>query len=76
MLPAGLSPKHTAIPAHACVQTGKPSQRRGRKLKGFRKTPKIIPRREREETGWSPWWGRIMDLHLGIVLNDKLFLQF
>lgn len=28
MLPAGAESKHTAIPAHACVQTGKPKQKR------------------------------------------------
>ena len=49
MLPAGASPEHTAIPAHACAQTGKPSQRRGGKLQAFRKKPKIIPRRKRRD---------------------------
>lgn len=35
MLPAGAESKHTAIPAHACVQTGKPKQEKRKEVVGI-----------------------------------------
>lgn len=77
MLPAGAESKNTAISAHACVQTGQPKQKR--KLQGFRKKSKIIPRRKKKRKKQAGLFGgdKITDTHLGfVVLNDKLFLQF
>lgn len=37
MLPAEAESKHTAIPAHACVQTGKPKQEKRKEVVGVQK---------------------------------------
>lgn len=35
MLPAEAESKHTAIPAHSCVQTGKPKQEKRKEVAGI-----------------------------------------
>lgn len=66
MLPAGAESKHTAIPAHACVQTQKPKQKKRKEIAGIQKEAQDYSQEKRETSLLDG--GRITDLHLGFVV--------
>lgn len=70
MLPTGAESKHTAIPAHACVQTGKPKQEKRKEVVGIQEEGQdYFQEREKEKNQAGLLGGvRITDLYLWFIV--------
>lgn len=66
MLPAGAESKHTAIPANACLQTGKPKQEKRKKVAGIHgRNPRLLAGEKKTQKKQAGLLGgdRITDIH-------------
>lgn len=71
MLPAGAESKHTAIPANACLQTGKPKQEKRKKVAGIHgRNPRLLAGEKKNRRNRLV---SLVGIELLIYIKDLLF---
>lgn len=63
MLPAGAESEHTAIPAHACLQTRKAKQEKKEVAGSQEESPRLLPGEKEKKQAGLLGGSRITNLH-------------